>query len=122
MVFMITTPFITPNDQWEMLVPILICIASAGLVLWILLDTKYEIRGSFLKYSSGPVRGKIDIFRITKIENQEGFWTGTTLKPALGIAGLIIRYSKFDDIYISPKNKKEFIEALLEINPHIEIK
>ncbi len=121
-IFLISTPFFTPNDQLDMIVPLIICLATAVLLIWILLDTKYKIKGSFLHYYSGPIRGKIDIFRITKITNHEGLFVGTTLKPALGTKGLIIYYSKYDNIYISPKNKEAFIESLLAVNSHIEVK
>ncbi len=122
-IFLIVTPFMTPNDiEGVILIPIIICAVSAVLLIWVLLDTKYSIEGSYLKYKSGPISGKIDIFRIHTIEHQKSWMVGTTLKPALGIKGLILRYNKFDDIYISPKKKQEFIDALLEVNPHIEIK
>lgn len=122
-IFLIITPFMTPNDvEGTILIPIIICIVSATLLIWILVDTKYSLEGSYLKYKSGPINGKIDIFRIHTIEHQKSWMVGTTLKPALGIKGLILKYNKFDDIYISPKKKQEFIDALLEVNPHIEIK
>lgn len=121
-VFLIATPFFTPNQIWgEMFIPIIIVALCAIFILWILLDTKYVIKNSFLHYTSGPIRGKIDIYKINAIAHQKKWFVQSSLKPALGSKGLIIKYGKFDDIYISPKRKQEFIEALLEINPHIEI-
>lgn len=122
-IFLVATPFLTPNDiDGTIFILIIICGLVAALLIWILLDTKYSIEESYLKYKSGPIKGKIDIFRIHTIEHQKSWTVGTTLKPALGIKGLILKYNKFDDIYISPKKKQEFIDALLEVNPHIEIK
>jgi len=123
-IFLLATPFLTPNnlDKIAVFIPIIICVVSAGLLLWILVGTNYKIEGSYLKYKSGPIKGKIDIFRIHTIEHQKNWFVGNTLKPALGTKGLIIKYNKFDDIYISPKKKQEFINALLEINSHIEVK
>jgi hypothetical protein len=43
------------------------------------------------------------------------------IKPALDKDGLIIYYKKFDDLFISPENKEDFIAALREINPDIEV-
>lgn len=122
--FLLATPFLTPNNitKIAVFIPIVISVASAILLLWILLGTNYSIEGSYLKYKSGPISGKIDIFRIHTIEHQKNWLVGNTLKPALGTKGLIIKYNKFDDIYISPKKKQEFINALLEINSHIEVK
>ena len=122
--FLLATPFLTPNNLTKIAVfiPIVICVVSAVLLLWILLGTNYSIEGSYLKYKSGPLKGKIDIFRIHTIEHQKKGIVSSNLKPALGSKGLIIKYNKFDDIYISPKKKQEFINALLEINSHIEVK
>lgn len=119
---LIATPFFTPNKIWgEMLIPIIIVVLCALLILWILLDTKYEIKNSFLHYTSGPIRGKIDIYKINAIVHQKNWFVQSSLKPALGTKGLVIKYGKYDDIYISPKHKQQFIDTLLEINPHIEI-
>lgn len=117
------TPFFTPNTlEGSMFIPIIIVIASAILILWILLNTKYVIDHSYLYYYSGPIRGKIDIFNIHTIEIQKKWWVSATLKPALGTKGLIIKYNTYDDIYVSPRDKQKFIESLLELNPMIEIK
>jgi hypothetical protein len=123
-IFLLSIPFLTPNniEKIAVFIPIIICVACAGLLLWILLGTNYKIEGSYLKYKSGPITGKIDIFRIHTIEHQKNWMVATSLKPALGSKGIIIKYNKFDDIYISPKKKQEFIDSLLEINSHIEIK
>lgn len=90
-------------------------------ILWMLFDTKYQIKGKDLYYSSGPIRGKIDIMQIHKIENIKTWYVTSLLKPALGSYGLTITYNKFDDIYISPKRKSEFVAELLKINPDIQI-
>lgn len=93
----------------------------ASLILWILFDTKYKIRGNNLQYYSGPIRGKIDILKINKIENVKTWYVTSLFKPALGSYGLTITYNKFDDIYISPENKENFIAELLKINPDIHV-
>jgi hypothetical protein len=41
--------------------------------------------------------------------------------PAASIDRIEIFYNKFDSVLISPKNKKEFIEEVLKINPNIEV-
>lgn len=117
------TPFFTPNNIWgTMSIPIVIILAVAILLLWILLDTKYIIDHSYLYYYSGPIRGKIDIFNIHSIEVQKKWFVSATLKPALGTKGFIIKYNSYDDIYVSPRDKQKFVETLLELNPMIEIK
>lgn len=41
--------------------------------------------------------------------------------PAASIDRIEIFYNKFDSILISPKNKKDFIQNILNINPNIEV-
>lgn len=116
------TPFFTPNNFFSVIIPMIIILICAFILLWVLLDTKYIINHSYLYYYSGPIRGKIDIFNINTIEQQKKWFINSSLKPALGNNGFIIRYNKHDDIYVSPRDKQKFIEALLDLNPQIEIK
>ena len=46
-------------------------------------------------------------------------WVG--LKPALATGGIIIKYNRFDDIYLAPKNNEELIEDLLKLNRDIVV-
>lgn len=46
-------------------------------------------------------------------------WTG--LKPATARNGLIIKYNKFDEIYISPETNDTFVDKILELNGNIVI-
>ena len=105
----------------EDLIGIIIVFAVTGMLIWIMLDTRYIIKEDALFYCSGPIRGTIKIQQIRKVENWNKWYVTSFIKPALGNEGLIIYYNKFDDIYISPKNKTAFIAALREINPSIEV-
>lgn len=98
-----------------------ILILVIGLLLWILLDTKYIIAENQLRYYSGPFRGKIAIDQIRKITLHSGWYIPVTMRPALDSKGLIIFYNQFDDLYISPKHQKEFLALLKKHNPAIEI-
>jgi hypothetical protein len=91
------------------------------MLIWMLLDTKYRIKEKQLFNFSGPIRGSIEIATIRKVERWNKWYVTSLLKPALGKDGLIIYYNKFDDIYISPKEKEIFIAALRKINPDIEV-
>ena len=94
-----------------------------GLCLfWILFDTKYTFKEGYLYYCSGPIRGKMKIESIHAIEHQKGWYCKSFLKPALGYNGLYVYYNKFDDIYLSPKDKVAFVNYLLTTNPKILIK
>lgn len=123
-VFLLIIPFFPENEQDVDEVPIVVIAfvyLVAGMFIWMLLDTKYRIKENKLFYCSGPIRGNIKIANIRKIERWNKWYVTSFIKPALSNDGLIIHYEKFDDIYISPKNKEEFITALLEINPEIEV-
>lgn len=42
--------------------------------------------------------------------------------PALSLDRIGIVYNKYDEIFISPKERDEFIKELLKVNPNIEVK
>jgi len=110
------------NLKTEDLIASLLIVAAVIFLVWILVDTKYVIENeTVLHYNSGPIRGKIDINSIRKIEYQYGWVTKSFLKASLDKNGLYIYYNKFDDLYVSPKNKEAFVNYLLTINPKIEI-
>lgn len=103
------------------LLPIVILSLVIALIIWILLDTRYVIKESFLLYRSGPFRGRIDIRRIDRIKRFSGLYVPVNTKPALDTKGLIITYNNDEDLYVSPKKAEKFIEELLKINPKIEV-
>ncbi len=90
-----------------------------GFFMWLNFGTEYELTQTELKYKSGPIRGKIEIERINKIIKGKNLWSG--LKPATARNGLIIKYGKYDEIYISPKTNDTFIDKILELNKNIKI-
>ena len=94
-------------------------IMTIGLLFWIYFGTEYELTKSELIYKSGPIKGKINIEEITEIKKNKTLWSG--LKPATSRNGLIIKYRKFEEIYISPETNDIFINKILEINKSIKI-
>lgn len=112
--------FFDPLEIIQILITLLL-IAMGICSFWILYDTKYVFKNTTFHYYSGPIRGTIDVNSIRKIEHQKGWYQKSVLKPALDYNGLYIYYNKFDDLYISPKEKEEFVNYLLKINPKIEI-
>ncbi len=122
--FLLVIPFVpdeTEDSEKTIVFGIVILYGITAMLIWILLDTKYRIEENKLFYCSGPIRGSIIIEQIRKVERWNKCYVTSFIKPALGKDGLIIYYEKFEDTYISPKNKEEFITALLEINPNIEV-
>ena len=89
------------------------------LILWIYFDTSYKIENNTLIYRSGFLRGNIEITTIKEILKGKTLWIGT--KPALARNGLVIKFNKYDEIYIAPENNSEIIADLLKINSEIKI-
>jgi len=89
------------------------------LILWIYFDTYYQIENDKLKYKSGFIKGEIDVREISKIIKEKTMWSG--IKPALAKKGLIIKYNRYDEIYIAPESNNEVVKHLLTINKNIEI-
>lgn len=103
------------------LVPIIVAVLLVGILIWIVLDTRYVIRNGNLMYRSGPFRGKIAIDKIISITYHSGLYVPVTMKPALDTKGFIIKYNQFEEIYVSPKFSNEFIKKLLENNFDIKV-
>ena len=119
---LLAIPLIPTNDSGiEYYTVSLVAILSAALLFWILLDTGYVVSETKLLYKSGPFRGKIGIESIRKIQYDNSFFKGQSLKPSLSSTGLIVFYNKFDEIYISPKDREGFILEIVDRNPNIEI-
>ena len=87
------------------------------LLAWNYFSTYYLIENGKLKYRSGIIKGEIDISTIQEIHSNRSLWFG--LKPALAQKGIIIKYNKFDEIYISPENNEKLTDELMKINPRI---
>ncbi|MEZ4839177.1 PH domain-containing protein [Flavobacterium sp.] len=81
------------------------------IMFWMFSKIKYVIEGTMLKVWWI----KIDIHSIKRI-----FKTNNPLSsPALSLDRIAIVYNKYDEVLISPKFKKEFVDELLKINPSI---
>lgn len=102
-------------EQWMPIILVLVAL----MIIWMWFATYYEIEGKRLYYRSGPVNGSIDINAIRKIESGKTQFSG--LKPALASNGCVVHYNKYDEIYLSPKDKDGFFAELLKVNPAIEV-
>jgi len=84
------------------------------LILLLFRSIKYKIDGNNLIIW----KNKIDINSIKKIYKTKN----PLSSPALSIDRIAIVYNKYDEVLISPKERMDFINQLLEINPNIEVK
>jgi len=89
------------------------------LFLWIWFGTFYQVNDEYFMYQSGPFRKKIPINRIVRINRNVRSWVG--MRPALLFEYLQIRYNKYDDVFIAPKNEEGFIADLITLNPEITV-
>lgn len=105
--------------QTDAIVSVLIITLVLVLLLWIFYGTFYLIDKTTFKYTCGPFRGKIEINDMTEIIIGKTMWVGT--KPATAKKGVIIKYQKFEEIYISPESNELFLTEILKINPNIKI-
>lgn len=104
----------------ESIIASIIILLTIVFLGWIYFGTNYQLQNHYLKYKCGPIRGKIAINTINEIEKNKTLWAG--FRPATATKGLIIRYNKFDEIYITPESNDSFIDEILKINSAIVIK
>ena len=91
-----------------------------GLLFWMYFDTSYNITNEKLYYRCAFIKGEIEVASIKELEVGATMYVG--LKPALAFKGIIVKYGKFDDIYIAPENNEELVSDLLAINLLIVVK
>lgn len=100
---------------------LVLVMAVVALLFWVYYGTAYELsQEQKLRYNSGPFRGSIEISGIREIVQGQTLWVG--FRPATARRGLIIKYNKYDEIYISPESNQAFIESILKLNDQISIK
>ncbi|MGO3706401.1 MAG: PH domain-containing protein [Mesonia hippocampi] len=90
------------------------------LLLWIYFDTGYKVDEKYFYYHSAFIRGRISIDEIVELYAGTTMWAG--LKPAMSNGGIIIKYNKYDEIYIAPQDNDKFVNDLLTLNPKIKVK
>lgn len=89
-----------------------------GLILIFSKTTRYIIiENQLIVKSTWIVNERIGISKITKFEKSNSVLSS----PALSLDRLSVRYDKYEEVLISPKEKKAFIDELLKANPNIEI-
>ena len=103
------------DDEWYgymgLFIIILLIIIASKVTKYIISENQLTIQCFFY------VNAKIDILKIKKIEKTNSIVSS----PALSLDRIRINYNKYDEIFISPKEKQTFINQLLEINPNIQI-
>ena len=88
----------------------------------IFFTTYYEIQENLLVVSMFFYKTKIKISEIRTIKYSNSIMKTNFYKPGFHHKGIEIVYHKYDDIFISPNNRDQFIAQLIEQNPTIEIR
>ena len=99
------------------IVRLAIRLIPAGLLLWIVLQTGYKIGNRTLHITFGPIRKKIPIQEIQRVEKTKDPFVA----PALSSDRLVIHHGSFQFVSISPKDQNEFIHNLCEKNSAIKV-
>jgi hypothetical protein len=121
--FLIVLPivlYLFEDENPDLLTFLLIYSLPMGLLFWMYFDTSYQIMNDKIYYRCAFLKGEIEIASIKELEVGATMYVG--LKPALAFKGIIIKYGKYDDIYIAPENNDELANDLLAINPSIVVK
>lgn len=95
----------------------IILFCTIGFLLWLWFGTGYQMIDGELRVRSGPFKKKVQVCDIKQIRKLKNILSA----PALSIDRLELHYSKYDVIYISPKNEAECINVLLKENPRIKL-
>lgn len=93
-------------------------VGVVGFILILSKTTQYIINeNELIVKSTWIVNERIALSKITKIEKSNSILSS----PALSLDRVLVRYNKYDEILISPKERQSFIDELLKINPNIEV-
>ena len=106
------------DGVWVM---ILLLAAIIAWFIWMWFDTYYIIRDGELFYKNSFINGSVPISAMHEIIIHNKGLHSCSLKPALALKGLIIKYNRYDDMFVSPENEEQFIAELQAINPDIKI-
>jgi len=102
------------EGEWIGYIGIVICLLF---IVFISKSTRYIISENYLIVKCMfIVNDKIEISKIRKIEKTNSILSS----PALSLDRIAIKFNKYDEVYISPKERQAFIDELLKINPEIE--
>jgi hypothetical protein len=86
-----------------------------GLLGWMWSSTMYVISGNELRISSGPMKVLVPIDSISRIRRSNS----PASSPALSLSRLEIHYGRFNEVLISPKDRRGFIRAIVARVPNV---
>lgn len=96
-----------------------VIILISAFLAWTYLGTNYTLTDEEVKIKSGPIKFKIKIENISEIIVNTTLWVGW--KPATALNGIIIKYNRLDEIYISPNTNELFVKEIIKKKSHIKV-
>ncbi|WP_396210571.1 PH domain-containing protein [Flavobacterium sp.] len=115
--------FLSGDSIKMVLAPIAILFLFLSVLITVaFFTTYYEIQENVLFVSMFFYKTKIKISEIRIIKYSNSIIKTNFYKPGFHHKGIEIVYHKYDDIFISPEKREQFIAKLLDINPNITIK
>ncbi len=100
----------------EILLPLVLLALPLTFILHIFFKTTYTIDNNILNIKCSFIINKdIKITTIKEISKTNSIVSS----PAPSLDRIIIKYGKYDEVIISPKNKSDFAKDLTTINPEI---
>ena len=117
--YVIFRELVTPQQKTTNYLIVILLSIVIFLILSIMLNTHYILNNTHLRYRSSFLRGNIPLDKITELEVGNTMWVG--FKPATARYGIVVKYSRFNSIYISPDSNDAFIKKITELKPDIII-
>ena len=97
---------------------LLVILAVLAFLFHLFLTTHYTIEGHQLTIKCGFLyHSNIDIQSISKVSETNN----PISSPAISLDRLEIRYGSHNSVIISPREKQDFLDHLLQVNPQISI-
>jgi len=116
-VIVLLTTIVIPALTFDQdpMVSIILSFSMLVLWLWIICSTYYKIKDNYLIINVLFFKERIDISKIESIKPSRSLLSSA----ALSIDRLEIKYGKYSNTLVSPKNKYGFLKLLSSINPSI---
>lgn len=99
------------NLGWELTFVVVL----TTFITYLFFFTSYTIVNDSLIIKSGFFSEKIAISKIKEIQKTNYILSA----PAPSFNRILVKYGKFDEVIISPKNKRQFVNDLLAVNSGI---
>lgn len=117
--FLMSFGLLSVKNSGEILVVFWIAVPIYIFILT-LLKTSYVFEESSLVLRMSFFRKRIPLDSITKVTIGNHVWFAGW-KYALSTKGIVLSYTKYNEVLISPEKQEEFIEALKKINPQLVV-